>query len=572
MTIDLRLGDCVQWARDYSGEPFHALLCDPPYEMKFMGKDWDNSGIVFDPATWEAFKRIMYPGAFGMAFASSRGWHRLACAIEDAGFVIHPSLFGWTYGSGFPKATRLNHGHPKTETFSGHRYGLQALKPALEPVIVFQRPYEGRPVDNITATGAGVLSIDAARIKPSSQENGEVAYMPPALLSLLGVDDMRGISPESYRGLLLRISSALRSYSIDGKDHSHSAGVLDGNLPAPALCEFLLTHLYPNGAWCGLNLLEAANSLNGCQSCHRLYDVQLRRVQEAAQENAPSLADALERICQTQPSPSHNPCSDNVRLYSALFTLLVENIIAHSATPRKGKGNQGGRVIDFGGDWYRSEEYETQGRWPANFYVDEEAARRLDEQSGSVRSSGHINESEGYSADKVYNFGAKKRMAIPGVNTYSDSGGASRFFFNVREQIDDADPVRYVAKASRAERDAGLEGFDEKESTKQFMVGMEGAIHSDGHARSNKPIMARNPHPTVKPLALTRYLATLLLPPAEYAPRRLFVPFAGVASECIGAMQAGWEQVTGVELTAEYIPIAEARVKHWETRQLESPS
>ena len=67
--------------------------------------------------------------------------------------------------------------------------------------------------------------------------------------------------------------------------------------------------------------------------------------------------------------------------------------------------------------------------------------------------------------------------------------------------------------------------------------------------RPNIP-RTRQIHPTCKPIALARHLATLLLPPARYAPRRLFVPFAGVASECIGAMQAGWEHVDGVELEA----------------------
>ena len=79
----------------------------------------------------------------------------------------------------------------------------------------------------------------------------------------------------------------------------------------------------------------------------------------------------------------------------------------------------------------------------------------------------------------------------------------------------------------------------------------------------------RNPHPTLKPLDLTRYLATLLLPPDLFAPRRIFIPFAGVGSEMIGAILAGWEEVTGVELTDEYIPIAEARIEHWSKRQLE---
>jgi intein/homing endonuclease len=70
-------------------------------------------------------------------------------------------------------------------------------------------------------------------------------------------------------------------------------------------------------------------------------------------------------------------------------------------------------------------------------------------------------------------------------------------------------------------------------------------------------------HNTVKPLKLTEYLAKLLLPPKEYSPRRILVPFAGSASEMIGCLLAGWDEVVGVELTPEYIPIAEARLQYW---------
>lgn len=73
----------------------------------------------------------------------------------------------------------------------------------------------------------------------------------------------------------------------------------------------------------------------------------------------------------------------------------------------------------------------------------------------------------------------------------------------------------------------------------------------------------RNGHPTVKPLALARWLATLLLPPVAYAPRRIFVPFAGVASEMIGAKQAGWEEAIGLEWKPEYAEVAEARLAGW---------
>ena len=72
----------------------------------------------------------------------------------------------------------------------------------------------------------------------------------------------------------------------------------------------------------------------------------------------------------------------------------------------------------------------------------------------------------------------------------------------------------------------------------------------------------RNPHPTVKPLALTRYLATLLLPPERGTPRRILTPFSGVGSEMIGALQAGWDHATGIEIDPEYVTIAHARIRH----------
>jgi len=160
--------DVLEWCKTYDGPKFHAILCDPPYELGFMGENWDKTGIVFDPATWEALAEHLYPGGFGMAFASSRGWHRLAVAIEDAGLRIHPSIFGWNFGSGFPKATRVK----GSEVFEGHRYGLQAMKPALEPIIIFQKNYEGKPVESIVETGAGALNIDGARIVTQDNLNG----------------------------------------------------------------------------------------------------------------------------------------------------------------------------------------------------------------------------------------------------------------------------------------------------------------------------------------------------------------------------------------------------------------
>ena len=150
------------------------------------------------------------------------------------------------------------------------------------------------------------------------------------------------------------------------------------------------------------------------------------------------------------------------------------------------------------------------------------------------------------------------------INAFQASEGtAARFFFNVNRQLDEADPVLYQAKASRKERDAGLEGMARADT---YHLQSNYNQERPGREGRNPMIPPRNPHPTVKPIDLTRWLATLLLPPAEYAPRRILIPFAGSGSEMIGAHLAGWEEVTGVEMAQEYCEIAEARLKYWTTR------
>lgn len=483
--IDLRLGDCRTFE---DAGLFHALLCDPPYHLisgnakydlaltgsgnprqrrkaaggGFMGQTWDGGNVAFDPETWAKLAEHLYDGAFGMAFASSRGWHRLACAIEDAGLIIHPTIFGWAYGSGFPKATRIDtaidkragaerqvvreirrgsvedakgrgasyladpanrnnkscFGYgveqvtapatPLAATWAGHRYGLQALKPALEPIIVFQKPYRGKPIDCITRTGAGALNIDGARI---------------------GTDAV-------------------------------------------------LNHGYP-----GEDLMGAmkGNGVNG--------------------------------------EPDYHMAS---------------------------------------------------GRWPANFILlDDDAAQALDAQSEAmgIHSAGKARDGSMAIVADSYNASCYEMPPNRNMRRFGDSGGASRFFFRVQEQIDDADPVYYTAKASRRERDAGLDEWkprdvpcaeyrDAMKDTDSFV-----SKYPDGSPRPMNKI--RNPHPTVKPIQLARYLATLLLPPAEYAPRRILIPFAGVASEMIGAHLAGWDEVIGIERGAEYVEIGQARIAHW---------
>ncbi len=150
------------------------------------------------------------------------------------------------------------------------------------------------------------------------------------------------------------------------------------------------------------------------------------------------------------------------------------------------------------------------GRWPANVLLDEVAAAMLDEQSGELTSGGYQTRE---TASNRNCYGA--RLTPSDALRDPDTGGASRFF--------------YIAKADRAERELG-------------------------HV---------NPHPTVKPIALAKYLATLILPPPGRV-RRLLVPFSGSGSEMIGAMRVGWEEIHGIEREAEYVEIAKARLARWE--------
>lgn len=438
--------DICSWAKNYDGPLFHAIVCDPPYNLDtikkrfgkkgsapakygrdgafqraskgFMNKEWDTD-IAFQPETWELIGNLLYPGAFCMAFGGSRTYHRMATAIENAGFIIHP-MIGWIQGQGLPKATnlylQLEKGmfpchkeriddknvwfyndtgeilrrsppfrNPEADIWFEFRYGLQALKPSLEPICVFQKPYKGKPLDNIIKTGVGAMWIDGARIG-----NEEIPS---------NVFD-NGMKPFG-----------------DGAGHSYTQKIKKGRWPA------------------------------------------------------------------------------NV-------------VITHSPDCTEDKCVEGCGV------------------------------KALDVQSGHLKSGKMLPRHK--IQEKQYNVYGK--MYERSCETIGDEGGASRFF--------------YCAKASKKEKNAGLEGSD---PTWKCTCG----ALMKGHDSSNCPPPKGNTHPTIKPIKLIKHLGTLLLPPDEYSPRRLLVPFSGTGSEMIGCLLVGWDEVTGVEIEKESCDIANKRLEYW---------
>ena len=100
-------GDCMVGMATLEENSIDAVVSDPPYELNFMGNGWDRSGIAFNPEMWKLALRALKPGGYLLAFGGSRTIHRIAIAIEDAGFIIEDSLH-WTYGSGFPKSLNIS--------------------------------------------------------------------------------------------------------------------------------------------------------------------------------------------------------------------------------------------------------------------------------------------------------------------------------------------------------------------------------------------------------------------------------------------------------------------------------
>jgi site-specific DNA-methyltransferase (adenine-specific) len=188
-----------------------AIVTDPPYELGFMGKSWDASGIAYNTELWRECLRVLKHGGHMLAFSGSRTYHRMVVAIEDAGFEIRDQIM-WVYGSGFPKSLDVSKAIQKAsgvqpigfkENKDGGFYGTgagwnatprqlfmpepegeaqqwsgwgTALKPAHEPIVLARKPLIGTVAANVLQHGTGALNIDACRIGEGTGESKTVSY------------------------------------------------------------------------------------------------------------------------------------------------------------------------------------------------------------------------------------------------------------------------------------------------------------------------------------------------------------------------------------------------------------
>jgi site-specific DNA-methyltransferase (adenine-specific) len=201
--VTLHAGDCLDVLKGFETSSIDSVVCDPPYALVsirkryggpdskpsadiygrasagFMGKQWDTGDTAFAVEFWTEAMRVLKPGGHILAFSGTRTYHRLACAIEDAGFEIRDQI-GWAYGSGFPKSHDVSKGIDKAAGAEREKVRVDAadlknsarqwggwgtaLKPAWEPIVVARKPLIGTVAQNVLTHGTGAINIDGCRV------------------------------------------------------------------------------------------------------------------------------------------------------------------------------------------------------------------------------------------------------------------------------------------------------------------------------------------------------------------------------------------------------------------------
>ena len=225
--MKLITNDCIAAMKEMPENSVDSIVTDPPYELGFMGKSWDSTGIAFNVEVWKEALRVLKPGGHLIAFSGSRTYHRMAVAIEDAGFEIRDQIM-WVYGSGFPKSMSVSkaveshllngksnpialrkteqEGDGESYQLTGKNNGIlgetrvydrkeftpstdqakewdgwgTALKPAHEPMVLARKPIAGTVANNVLTYGVGGLNIEASRV-------GDEDTRAPASKTALGI-------------------------------------------------------------------------------------------------------------------------------------------------------------------------------------------------------------------------------------------------------------------------------------------------------------------------------------------------------------------------------------------------
>ena len=512
-------GNCLETLKTLADNSVDSIVTDPPYELGFMGKTWDASGIAYNQDLWAECLRVLKPGGHLLAFSGSRTYHRMTVAIEDAGFEIRDQIM-WLYSSGFPKsldvskaidkaAGLLEHeaiaftvagrtdknlpspvtkGYepPKPQSPEAQRWQGwgTALKPAHEPICVARKPLTGTVASNVLEWGTGALNIDGSRV------GDEKLNLLPA--GSMSGTSMRGPDPKGSE-----------SHTVIGRwpanvIHDGSDEVLAG-FPNDAGRFFFSTKGdYDGSLWHDLNLHpETANTAEGSSSLQSQYDasVLVHVLNMALPEGLRCVGLLVERSMSVTENESKQIIESVMQATQSIAAKFWLGSSLESIT----LSSNHAKVV------------------------------ATHEPTGITTITTSLRKSDGYAEPVTFSI-------TPTFSGHGEKASSGKSFI-------------YCAKASKSERNAGLEGLPEYAT---------GVYAQDEWSRNNMtsiPTMSRNFHPTVKPLALMRYLVKLVTPPNG----TVLDPFLGSGSTAVACVLEGFDWI-GCEMTEDYWPIIEARV------------
>ena len=613
---EVQHGDCRDVMRSLPPESVDAIVSDPPYGLSFMGKEWDQGvpGVEF----WTEALRVAKPGAHLVAFGGTRTYHRLAVAIEDAGWEVRDCL-SWLYGSGFPKSLDVS---------------KQIDKHGGTPPAWFG------PWFRAWRESQGITQKQVATLFPSKTGNLTGCVANWELGFNLPTPEQFNLIREAF-GLPFDSIEAAEREVVGRREVNGEQGTAGG---------------YQNGL----------ASVRGADiTTKREIDITAPATDAAKRWHGwgTALKPAWEPIILAR-KPLTGTVAANVTQYGTGAINVDGCRIGTSKPAATNTAFESWRNLEGRADRQQPEQTynPNTGRWPANVLLDEDAAGMLDEQTGALSVNGPAtwrrNKQDAISNPTSY-APPPKDVGETRIG-YGDTGGASRFFFVAREGqcenvniagqdlsqpnqredfapapaslahsrercqrgrdctadctdctrhlnlapsagamdntgtiqtiptccescgsalpvtdasinqasaekvADASDPVSgtrflYTSKVSRKEREAGLDGMPER----------DGGIKNDsGRGFSErdpyKKITTTNHHPTVKPIALMRWLCRLVTPPNGL----ILDPFNGSGSTGCAAVLEGFRYL-GAELEPEYVEIARRRIAYWESQRSE---
>jgi len=529
--VKLYQGDNIESLKKLPDNSVDSVVSDPPYALNFMGARWDSQ--VPSVEFWKEVYRVLKPGGHVLSFGGTRTYHRMTVNIEDAGFEIRDQI-QWIYAQGFPKSLNINKAiseiDPSNKDFDG--FGTN-LKPANEPICVARKPLSEKSVaENVLKWGTGGINIDGTRI---------TSYNPSDKTS----DNTYNTIPSHILSELQDTLYKAEPFSLVVENHQD---------------------LFPSDVSCVQNWLKLPSCLDDYSTYSHLYDGLLPLFQVGDQVSVQQLHDALSYISHYE-GQNGIPLGPNNHLYISSLSKIILMFID--------------RV---------SEKVVSEGRFPANIILECLCDEVIKGEKGEVKKSGYrvggksensvglngvknapdnygdkgdihtnpmcpcymLDEQSGLINQGHWPKGSTKGFGEFGGGSSSYEGvgkkdktksGASRFF--------------YQAKVSKAERNMGLDGFEDKKVAFRATKGGSSGEASKGMERFES--IKKNNHPTVKPVALMAYLCRLVTPPNGI----VLDPFMGSGSTGIAAQLEGF-RFCGMELDEDYFKIAEARINDFE--------